>query len=131
MLGSLGRTPGLVSSGAEMNPISDRRGVPARVSWSLLAQARVIADYQFLAEHCGAAREEIDAVTDDDQSTTISGAAWAAHRTTCETADDANSSQTELLALKELFGAALGANARVRFLDSLRSDLSECNSAIA
>lgn len=121
MLGSLGRTPGLVSSGAEMNPISDRRGVPARVSWSLLAQARVIADYQFLAEHCGATREEIDAVTDDDQATTISGAAWAAHRTTCETADDA----------KELFGTALGANARVRFLDSLRSDLSECNSAIA
>ncbi len=121
MLGSLGRTPGLVSSGAEMNPISDRRGVPARVSWSLLAQARVIADYQFLAEHCGATREEIDAATDDDQATTISGAAWAAHRTTCETADDA----------KELFGTALGANARVRFLDSLRSDLSECNSAIA
>lgn len=129
----------MVSSGAEMNPNSDRRGIPARVLGSLLAQARVAADYKFLAERCGVSREELDAVMDDQANSgrhaimfatdlapaTISGAQWIAPRTNA--ADVA----CEMRALKDMFGSARAATARVRFLDSLRSDLSECNEAIA
>lgn len=116
--------------------MSDTRDVPARVLGSLLAQAKVLADYKFLAEHCGITREDLEAANDQANSeryATMSGAVWSVDRDTAS--DDGESdkidARAEMNALKELFGSAHAATARVRFLDSLRSDLSECNSAIA
>lgn len=108
-----------------------RDEIPARVLAALLQQARAAEDWQVLAQNCGVSKQEVEeAMTDQNDKqarTKFSGAAaqqpanskWLNKSAETRAAGEAG-------ILKDMF-AARGS----WFMNSLKSDLFECNEAAA